>query len=263
MLKEKDTFEISGKQVIHKINGIVSKKIPVSRFAEVLQNTGDRELFPGILPGEVKYGVNRGNFTVMAVEQTAMPRGVFVISKDSPVPYGSRVKSDRRWLSFPYVVLLILFDRGNITGFQQIFYRNHPLKTIKDKLYLCNLPNVSSRGPDGLPYWFCSQYIKGVENLAWPDKIRRVTDHLWKTGFNWSSDYHEGLSQYTAMQNLDERISSFERWEEATREDPYFTLKVSWKMYEFDLSQAIEKLLSYAGPQKSISDCRGLADLNF
>jgi hypothetical protein len=263
MPKEQDSFEISGDFVVHKINGIVSKKIPVSKFAKAIQHAGDQPFFPGILPEGVKYGVRRDELTVMVVEQAAMPRNVFVIADDSPVPFGSGVKSERRWLSFPFVIMLILFNGENISGNQQIFYRNAPLKTVKDKLYLCNLPNVSTMGPGGLPHWFCSQYIHGITPLAWPDKIRRVVDHLWKTGFNWSSDYHEGLSQFKAMQNLDKRLSSFALWEKATRKDPYFALQVKWKAFDLNLSQAIEKLLEFGGPRKALADSFGLADLDF
>ncbi|MFQ6116173.1 MAG: hypothetical protein ACE5NG_19090, partial [bacterium] len=191
-----DSLEIVGNEVIHKVNGMVSKKIPLTSLIKALQNSGDLELFPGILPEGVKYVVRRGISTVVVVEQTAMPRGVFVVAEDSPAPYGSEVKSQRRWLSFPYVYLLILFCGNALSGYQQVFYRTKPLTSLDDELYLCNLPNVSTEGPHGLPYWFCSQYIGKVSNVPWPDKITMIVNHLWKSGFNWSSDYHEGLSQF-------------------------------------------------------------------
>ncbi|MFQ6114428.1 MAG: hypothetical protein ACE5NG_10150 [bacterium] len=256
-----DSIEIVGSEVIHKVNGLVSKKISVAQFVQALQNFADLELFPDILPEGVKYVARRGNSTVVVVEQTARPRAVFVIAENSPAAYGSKVKSVRRWLSFPYVELLILFYGNALSGYQQVFYRTRPLTSLDEELLLCNLPNVSTQGPQGLPYWFCSQYIGDVSTLSWPDKITKIINHLWKSGFNWSSDHHEGLSQFNAMKNLDKRITCFKRWEEETRKDPNFALKINWQQAGMTVRQAIEKLFKYATPKKEITNCKGLVDL--
>jgi hypothetical protein len=254
-------IEISGSDVVLKINGIQSKKIPVEEFVLALQRAADAEVFPGILPNGVKYVMQKGMYRVVVVEQSAMPRGVYVITDDSPVPYGSGVKSKLRWLSFPYVCLMILFYGDALSGYQQIFYTAKPLTSFDDELLLCNLPNVSTQGPSGLPYWFCSQYIGRVTKLSWAEKINKIVNHLWRTGFNWSSDIHEGLSQFNAMKELDERISTFEKWEMATKEDHDFALKVNWKSSGMNLKQAIKKLFEFATPPKLIKDVNGIADL--
>jgi hypothetical protein len=254
-------IEIHGNYVVLKINGIQSKKVPVEKFVLALQRAADSEVFPGILPNGVKYVIQKGVFRIVVVEQPAMPRGVFVIADDSPVPYGSKVKSTLRWLSFPNVCLVILFYGEALSGYQQIFYTMKPLTSMEDELLLCNLPNVSTQGPGGLPYWFCSQHIGGVTNLPWADKIYKIVNHLWRTGFNWSSDIHEGLSQFNAMKELDERISTFSKWEAATKKDPDFTLKVEWKSSGMNLKQAIDKLFEFAAPQNEIIDVKGIANL--
>lgn len=256
-----ECIEISGSDVVLKINGIQSKKIPVEKFVSALQGAADAEVFPGIMPIGVKYAMQKGMFRVVVVEQPAMPRGVYVIADDSPVPYGSGVKSKLRWLSFPYVCLMILFYGDALSGYQQIFYTVKPLTSFEDELLLCNLPNVSTQGPGGLPYWFCSQYISGVTKLPWADKINKIVNHLWRTGFNWSSDVHEGLSQFNAMKTLDERISTFEKWETATKEDHDFALKVKWKSSGMNLKQATKKLFEFSAPPKKIKDVKGIADL--
>ena len=120
---------------------------------------------------------------------------------------------------------------------------------------------MSARGPGGLPYWFCSQYIKNVTNASWPDKIHHVLDHLWKSGWNWSSDHHEGLSQFNATKGLDKRIASFERWEKETKADPNFAVKIKWKSAGINVRKAIDKLFAYAGPPNDVTDCTALVNL--
>ena len=59
MTTHRDIIEIAGQEVILKVNGLVSKRIPVANFVKALQNSGDLELFPGIFPQGVKYVVRR------------------------------------------------------------------------------------------------------------------------------------------------------------------------------------------------------------
>lgn len=255
----KQKIEISNSDVVLSVNGINSKTTSVASFVNAIQANGNCKLFPDIIPDGVKYVEKRHGFNLIIVEQMAKPRGVFVIADDSPQPYGSKVKSVRRWLSFPYVYMLILFHREFLTDFVQVFYRTAPLKTLNDSLLLCNLPNVSKMGP--VPFWFCTQYIGDLRSFIWPDKIKLIIDHLWKTGFNWSSDHHEGLSQFTAMKELDKRIASFKNWEKATKVDPNFTLKIKWKSADLTVRKAIDTLFNFATIKNEIIDCQGLVGM--
>jgi hypothetical protein len=188
-----------------------------------------------------------------------MPRTVFVISKNSPVPYGKGVQSQRLQLSFPYIYLFILFHGPVLTNYIQLFYTTKPVQTLNDKLYLCNLPNVSVKAV--VDYWFCTQYIGSVNDLSWPKKIETILNHLWRSGFNWSSDYHEGQSMFTKMKTLDKRISSFENWAAATKKDPNFTLKLPWKSANMTIEQAKDNLFNYKVPKKDIINCKTLIDI--
>ena len=128
-------------------------------------------------------------------------------------------------------------------------------------LFECNLPNVSYKGPRNLPYWFCTQYLRDVTHFSWYDKIAEVPRHLWGSGFNWSSDYHEGLSMFNHCKNLDPRINNFIVWEKETRKDPYFMLKINWNSTGMSLTQAIEKMFNYVIEKREITDCTSLVNL--
>ena len=60
--------------------------------------------------------------------------------------------------------------------------------------------------------------------------MRTLLSHLLETGFNYSSEHHEGASWYTATveAGVDPRIATVEEWEAATREDSLFVLDVPW-----------------------------------
>ena len=72
----KENIFIKNRDVVLSINGIESKRIPIASFVKAIQSTGNCELFPDIIPDSVKLVVKRNTFTLVVLEQTAMPRGV-------------------------------------------------------------------------------------------------------------------------------------------------------------------------------------------
>jgi len=255
-----DRLEITGTQVIHYMNGNLIRKYPLSDFTKAMSGLSNLHL-PDVMPEGVKYFHQRGEFSIFAVEQLAAARSVRVIAENSPKAYGNGTTYNQRYLAFPYIIILGCFAGNTLTNFVQLFYRNQPLKSLNDKLYECNLPNVSYKGPSGLPYWFCTQYLRDVTHFSWYDKINEVPHHLWGSGFNWSSDHHEGLSMFNHCKKLDNRIKDFITWEKETRKDPYFMLKLNWNQTGWTVRQAIEKLFGYVVKQKEITDCSSLINL--
>lgn len=264
MAGHQDSIEIKGRQVTLKVNGVVSTKVPLATLVKALQGSGDLELFPGILPEGVKYVARRGRFTVVVIEQLAMARTVFVPLQDSPTSEKCAVESVRRWLSFPYLYLLILFHGPALANCQQAFYRTEPLTSLDDKLYCCNLPNVGAPGERvRLRYWLCLQNMRDVRRLPWPDKIVNIVSYLWQSGWNWDFERHElqSMFSYYRQCNFDKRVCSFKLWETETKKDPLFTLRVKWEPTNLTVSTAIEELFKCVTPRMDINDCQDLVSL--
>ena len=60
------------------------------------------------------------------------------------------------------------------------------------------------------------------------DGLTDLLHHLFETGFNRSSEMHEGASGFSASLDagIDPRITRVEDWEKATHENPLFVLDV-------------------------------------
>jgi hypothetical protein len=92
------------------------------------------------------------------------------------------------------------------------------------------------RVPDGRPLsWICTQFVRPEQFTGETDPnrcMRAGFKELWHcltgTGFNYSSEHHEGASWYSESRGLDPRIASIEDWERATQEDALFVLDVPW-----------------------------------
>ncbi len=151
-------------------------------------------------------------------------------------------------LAFPFVVLVIAFRGGAITGFQQCFYRCEPLRRLDDELLLPNLYNVAKAYEQLC--WLCLANLrKNLAPLDWAEKLRVIWTHTFNAGFNASSERHEGMSYWGAMRKVDPRVASLAAWEEATRKDPLFPLSVQWRPSGRTVGQVMEEMLNrVAGP---------------
>ena len=65
---------------------------------------------------------------------------------------------------------------------------------------------------------------------------------LIETGFNESSEYHEGSSWYAESRQIDPRISSIRDWEKATDADHLFVLEVPWLPTGLSVAQVVERI---------------------
>lgn len=240
-----ESIEIVGREVNIRVNGIVRKSFPVSHLVESIRQEKQQQPRGDIFPDGLKYWQQRGDITVVLIEQTAMPRTVHVIAEDSPASEGTAAKYVRRTLSFPYIYLLIAFAGPSMLNCQQLFYRNRPLQSLDDPLFLSNMLNVSTDDFHKIPNWLCLQGLHISNDMPFGKKIRTILDYIWNSSWNKSIDVHGGVSQFMVMKDIDHRISSFPRWEAATREDPYFMLKIDWKPAGMTVRQAFDRMYSY------------------
>ena len=65
----------------------------------------------GTLPVGVRHWIQRGTTVGLAIEIAPSARSVQWVADDSPAPYGDAAVYEKRYLSFPYVeILLVLHD---------------------------------------------------------------------------------------------------------------------------------------------------------
>jgi hypothetical protein len=190
----------------------------------------------------------RGDLKVLVMEEKPQVRTVRWLADESPVPFGTGAVYRTARLAFPFIVTVVAFRAGGLTGYQQCFYRTEPLAAWSDPLFYPNLYNVANGY--GQPCWLCLVKVRSdLARLSWNDKVREIRRHLWGAGFNKSSEMHEGMSYWGAMRTLDPRVKSLDAWEEASQKDPLFPLKVKWKPSGRTLGDVIDAMLERVGPR--------------
>lgn len=260
-----DIVEISGSEVILRRGLSTVMKVGLADFVRTLAQQMDTSALPdgSPLPDSVRFVHSRGNSTVLVMELPPQVRQVRWISSSSPVPFGPGSKYESITLAFPYIVIVVLFSGGNLTGYQQLFYRSEAIGSDNDPLYLPNLLNVAEGY--GLKTWLClaNMNVAEVAPLPWNQKVRRLVEHFWEAGFNRSSEYHEFNSYWQKMTEarLDPRISSVESWQQATQEDPLFMLKVKWKPAGLTVRQVSASMLAHGCAPSSVSTSSELVTL--
>lgn len=217
---------------------IVGKRAVLRQGRAELMEVGVNELFAEILraaekppscevyPKGVRLWLDRGTGTGVVVEISPHARTVRWLAEGSKAPFGRGARYENRYLAFPFVILLLVFRDGALTGFQQLYYRTASLEK-GEYLSLPNLYNVAEAY--GQRCWLCLANLRDVSGLDWSKRIDAILGHVFSAAFNRSSEVHEGNSYFTAMRGIDPRIKTIEAWEEATRENPLFVLDVPWK----------------------------------
>ncbi len=226
---------------------------------EFLQRLGPAVSTPpscGFFPDGVRAWVQRGDTVGIAVEVAPHERSVRWLRDDSPAAFGKGASYGEFFLAFPYVVLLLVFRRDGLTGFQQLYYRRAPLRHDDEELLLPNLYNVAHAY--GQRCWVCLQHLDDVSRLAWPDKIRAVVNHVFTAAWNRSAEEHEGNS-YGRRRDLDPRLRSAETWAAATRANPRFVLEVAWVPARTTVTAELTRMVHEVSGQTALADADDLA----
>jgi len=224
-------------------------------------------------PDGFRFVFHRGPISVLVLEH---PTGLYTlkwIADDSPAPFGRRAKYRTVTISLPYIVVLAVFERDQLSNVNECFFRVAPITDpAKDtELLYPGLLNCSRyMPPDGRPLsWICTQFLdRGpIEHQQQPLKRMRVglealRECLFETGFNRSSEHHEYSSWYTESRSVDERISSIDRWEKATGKDATFALEVPWLKTGKSVAEVVDRIFdNYGVRDDDISSAADLARL--
>lgn len=170
---------------------------------------------PMMIPG-TRYYVKTGNMTEV------------VVVEDRPQMRTILTSEGTFHLAFPYVVYVFTIQNGHMPAYKsRIFFRNAPLESIDDQLFLCNLThtNVDPAGGYGVGAVCMKAVISDEDPLT--AKIAANLNYYWTTRFDWagSNGFFKGFEK---TKGQDIRISSLEEWQEASKKDPLFILSVSW-----------------------------------
>jgi hypothetical protein len=172
------------------------------------------------------------------------------------------------WLAFPYVIHICMFytiegDEAYRGGLEEmrVYYRNAPLRSPEDPLYVPNLFNVQV---DPVLTSNCRACLRGhpedLQDLPLAEQLEVFINFFWETGFNLDIE----SNGFERARTLDPRISSLEAWEEATRADPLFPLRIRWEPAGCTPRQVLDRLMDVrhtdVKPLRSASD---VADLMY
>lgn len=255
-------IEVAGDCVTWRRNahrlGVTTVRDLVARVAAV----GPESRTWRLNPRQVRLMVQRrgGLVTGVVIEMPPGPRQVRWINPTSRVPFGPGARYETRHLSFPWVVLVIIFVNGELSNWQQAFFRPAPIASLDDELYYTNLLNVACGYEQ--ESWVCLVNLTAsLGGLTWEARVGTVTDHFWHASFNRSAETYENNSFWGNARTIDRRFESAETWEAATREDPYFALTVPWRRAPRTVGETLECMLDKVAPWRPIERVEHLVTL--
>lgn len=239
-------IELTGEDAICHQGGQPAFSAPLKDFVAALTGCNDSFVLPEAIPDGVRFVHRRAQVTLLVLEDLPQVRTVRWLEEGSPTPYGKGAVYRTARLAFPFVITILAFRAGGLTGYQQCFYRTERLNTLTDPLLLPNLYNVA----DGYRQkcWLCLANLqRDLSAMSWNDKVAEIRRHMWGAGWNRSSEMHEGMSYWQAMRTIDPRVENLDAWEEASRKDPFFGLNVEWKAAGFTVGDVMNSMLQGCG----------------
>ncbi len=217
-----------------------------------------REIRPPIdgcaLPDGVKFYEWRDPFFLVVHQHPPFCRSLRWIAPDSPADYGPGAKYRKVRLSIPYAnTFAMYFCRGGkllLTGFNELYFRNEPLRSKSDSLGYPALLNISAiKTKERTRSWICTQHLRNTAEMDWTTQLGNLITHTWDGAFNLSSERHEGASGYGESQGVHPDLHPVERWEEASRKDDAFALSVPWKPARFTVGELMNCMFDEIGKQ--------------
>ena len=226
-------------RVLVQERGRTVREMTLEALISVLAGAVDRPP-NALVPGGVRLWCQRRDAVACAIEVPPHARSVRWLSPRSRVPFGPGAHYERRYLAFPYVVVLVVLRGGELTGLQQLYYRRAPLEQGED-LLLPNLPNVAEGY--GMRCWLCLNQLGAIAPLPWAKKVEAIGEHVFAAAFNRSSEVHEGNSYWGSKTAVEARVATLEAWETASRENGWFALDVPWRPAGTTVSAELRRML--------------------
>jgi hypothetical protein len=232
--------------------------VKLATFVDTLAQWVERRAFPGVLIDGVRFVRTRGPATGVCLEVPPQVRTVRWLADDSPAHYGPGARYEQVRLAFPYIVIIVTFWHGALTGKQQLFYRAAPVRSEGDALCFPNLYNVADGY--GQVCWLCLQKLGTLDTVPWDAKLHCIVEHLW-SAFNRSSEVHEGHSYWGKMRHVDRRLRTLAAWQQASAKDPTFVLSVRWQPAGLTIRQVMDQQLAATTSNRRITTDKDLVTL--
>jgi hypothetical protein len=199
------------------------------------------------LPDGVKFLEWRPPLLLVVHQMPPHVRQFRWIANDSPVPFGPGTRYRKVRLSIPYALTFALYAQQGgglyLTEFNELYFRNEPLRCRTDRLCYPALLNVSRIAmPLRERAWICTQYLDYPDGGDWTRQLQALLEHTWNGGFNLSSENHEGASWFGASRGIHRDLHPVERWERASAANDAFALGVPWKPAPLSVDELIECL---------------------
>jgi len=196
-----------------------------------------------------------GNAVIWLYEREPQPYNFKWIARDSASRFGRGTKYREVSITLPYLLVFAVFacvapGRLSLTAANEAYFRNRPVASPNDEVCFPALLNCSKfPAGSGRPLsWICTQHLDRAFDQE-PDLNRRMRAAfksllrcLLESGFNYSSEVHEGASWFTESCHVDDRISTIEKWEAASKADPLFVLDVPWLKTGLTISRVVERI---------------------
>lgn len=211
-------------------------QIPISEFSAII---GDQfEAQKPMSFGPMPYGAairdihqEKGVYLFL-IEVAPGNRTMKWLQDNSPVPFGPGATYRDVTVSLPHSYFFVAMMRNGIILIQNsVFFRNTPMQSLNDKLCDCHFFNCSPNSY-GVYCWICSQHYDRSKprRKSLGQHACEFVDWFWFSGFNASSEHHEGSSFWSKNKDRikDKRVQTMNAWERASRRRPYFATDVPW-----------------------------------
>lgn len=220
-------------------------KRPETQLLDMLRGEFLPPVNGGALPDGVKFWDWRPPFFIVVHQMPPHVRQLRWIAPDSPAEYGEDVVYRKVRLSLPYSVLVAVYEHQGsglfLTHFNELYFRNEPLRSRQDNVGYPALLNLSRMTtPLREKAWVCTQYLDYQPDADWTAQLQGLLEHVWNGGFNLSSENNEGASWFGASKDIHPALATVEAWEVASALNDAFALSVPWKPVPQTLGEIIE-----------------------
>ncbi len=224
-----------------------------SKLVDMLRADFEPPINGSALPDGVKFIEWRPPLLCVVHQMPPHVRQLKWIKDDSPAPYGPGTTFSMRRLSVPYSVTFAIYVRHDsrlqLMGYNELYFRNEPLRSRDDPLCYPALLNVSwIETGTRTRCWVCTQHLAHAAKDDWTRQLCNLLDHTWNGAFNLSSEKHEGKSTFGASQGVHQALKSVGSWEQASAQDDAFALKVPWLKCPLNVGQQMDAMLQECRP---------------
>lgn len=208
-----------------------------------------------VLPVGTRYYSRQGVQEVLVFEEPPQMRTILF--------------EDRKFnLALPYVVYCFYFANGLMPEYKtRMFFRNSPLESLDDKLFMSNLTHVKVGGAINDPFLLGAVCMKAIfgQHDSLDTKVSASLRYYWQTVFSAEikNDFHIGASE---IRKQDQRVGDLATWQEESRKNPLFVLEVPWIDYNLTVGQVVREAFknqARSDSAKPIDSAEQLANLMY